>query len=838
MLLTRMEQDKEITTIDKPVIKEVLAQRKGELDEHLARELGVQVGADFAILGSLTKIGSGASLDAIIIDIQGEKDNRYVFVQCDTMERVNAKINLLARKLDLKILGKELLAKLIIKGNRYIEDDAIKLVLKSKEGDLYSPSALQKDLKRVYEMGYFSDVQIDSEDSPEGKKVALIVVERPVVNQIKIQGNKYIKTPDIQKALGIKLGRVLDQNQVRKDVKSIRKLYTDKGYLNAKIDFKLTSSKQGETSVDFYIRENEIAKIKKILFSGNEHLEDKKLKRIMETREKNLLSFITNAGIFKKEAFQKDLDRITAFYYNEGYIKAKIGDPTITHKKKNIYITIPVEEGDPFTIGDVAITGDLIVPLETLSQELKTVEGKVFRSSFLNKDMVSLSEFYSDQGYANVDITPLTTINDEEKTVNINFEIAQGEKIYFEKIIITGNNRTRDKVIRRELKVAEGELYSNSKIKRSRQKLDNLGFFKKVNLTTARAGTPNKVVLNVEVEEKPTGSLSFGAGYSSVDSLVGMIQLSQDNFLGKGQRLDLRTQLGGTNRLMFSFTEPWFLDTRWKAGVDLFNMERFYEDFDSESMGGGIRTGHPVGEFTRVDFSYEYEEVDISDVDDDASLEILQQEGASTTGAIIAGITRNTLDNRFTPRRGTVTRFSSKFAGLGGDNRFVTFIGSASRYFPLPRDSAFMIRGTIGYAIGYNGEDVPIHEKFFLGGLDSIRGFEDRSVGPKERRGAFNPFIRQRDEKDVVGGEKELFVNFEYIFPILKETGIRGVIFFDAGNAYKKSESYFSDIRKSAGFGIRWQSPFGPLRVELGINLSPRDDEDTSEFHFTMGSLF
>ena len=267
-------------------------------------------------------------------------------------------------------------------------------------------------------------------------------------------------------------------------------------------------------------------------------------------------------------------------------------------------------------------------------------------------------------------------------------------------------------------------------------------------------------------------------------------------------------------------------------------MERWYEDFDSESMGGSMRLGHPLGEFTRVDFGYEYEEVDISDVDYDATLDIREQEGTSTTGAVTAGITRSTLDNRFTPRTGIITHFTTKFAGLGGDNKFVTFVGSFGKYFPLPRDSAFFIRGTAGYSVGYGGEDVPIFEKFFLGGLDSIRGFEERTVGPKERRGSRYFFISDRDDKDVVGGEKELFFNFEYIFPILKETGIRGVVFFDAGNAYKKSESFLSDIRTSAGFGIRWQSPFGPLRLELGINLDPEDDEDTSEFHFTMGSMF
>jgi outer membrane protein insertion porin family len=840
MLLTRMDQDKEITTIDKPAIKEVLSQNKGELDEHLARELGIEVGADFAVIGSLTKIGSVASLDAIILDTQGEKSNKHVFVQCETMDRVNIRINLLARQLDLKILEKELLAKINIKGNRYIEEDAIKLAIKSKEGDLYSPSTLEEDLKQIYKMGYFSDVQIDCTDSLEGKKATFIVVERPVVSQIKIQGNKNIKTPDIQKALGIKLGRVLDQNQVRKDVAAIRKLYTDKGYLNAKIDSKLTPSNRGETSVDFYIKESEISKVKKISFTGNEYIKDKELKRIMETREKNFLSFITSAGIFKEEAFQKDLDKLAAFHYHKGYIRAKVGSPTITYEGKDIYITIPIDEGDQYKIGQVDITGELIAPLLTLSKNLDTVEGKVFSSSFLNKDMVNLSEFYSDRGYANVDIIPLTAINDEQKTVDVQFEIAKGEKIYFEKINITGNTRTRDKVIRRELKVAEGDLYSSSKIKRSKQEIDNLGYFKKANLTTTSGTAPNKVILNVEVEEKPTGSISFGAGYSSVDSLVGMIQLSQDNFLGKGQKLDLRAQLGGSNQLIFSFTEPWLFDTRWSAGINLFNMERWYEDFDSNSTGGSISFGHPVGEFTRVDFSYEYEEIDISDVDDDAVLEIRKQEGKTTTGAITMGIIRNTLDNRFIPRMGALTRFSTKFAGVGGENKFVTFIGSACKYFPMPRDSAFMIRGTIGYSTGYGGDDVPIFERFFLGGLDSLRGFEDRSVGPMERRGDEYFFIDDPDEYDAVGGEKELFFNFEYIFPLIKEAGVRGIIFFDAGNAYRKSEGYFSDIRMSTGFGVRWQSPFGPLRLELGINLDPKSeyDEDSSEFHFTMGALF
>ncbi len=839
MLVTRMEQDKEITTIDMPVIQGLL-KGIGKLDERSVRKLAAQAGADFAVLGSFTKVGNAVSIDATILDTAGQKEDEHVFVQCNNMDSVTDQIGFLARQLDLRILDKTLIAKIDIKGNHYIEKDAIRFTIKTREGDTYSLQALQEDLKRVYKMGYFSDVQIDSEDTPEGKHITFIVTEQPIVSQIKIQGNKNIKTPDIQKKIGSKLGRVLDQNQVRKDVESIRKLYLDKGYLSAEIDFTLTPAGPDETSIDFYIRENEIAKVKKITFMGNKHIKSKDLKRIMETRQKNFLSFITSAGLFKEDAFQKDLEKIRSYYYYKGYIKAKVGTPTVTHEGKDIYITIPVEEGDQYTIGKVELTGDLILPRETLAQNLKTSEGKVFSSNYLNEDMVSLSDLYSERGYANVDITPLTTIDDEKKAISIQFDIVKGDKVYFERVNITGNNKTRDKVIRRELKVIEGDLYSTSAVKRSQQQLENLGYFKKVNITTAKGSSPDKVVLNVEVEEKPTGSISFGAGYSSVDSLVGMIQLSQENFLGKGQSLSINTQLGGVNRFMFSFTEPWFRDTRWSAGIDLYNMERWYEDFDSENTGGSLRFGHPIGEYSRINFGYEYEQVDISNVDRDASLEIQKQKGTTTIGAITAGIIRSTLDNRFTPRMGMLNSITTKFAGLGGDRDFFTIVASTAKYFPLPWDSTFMIRGTIGFSQGYGGDEVPIFEKFFLGGLDSLRGFEDRSVGPHEKRENYNPRLEDPNDYDVVGGEKELFFNFEYIFPLLKEAGIRGVVFFDAGNAYRKSESYFSDIRTSAGFGVRWQSPFGPLRLEMGFNLSPDDkyDENASQFHFTMGSMF
>jgi outer membrane protein insertion porin family len=438
--------------------------------------------------------------------------------------------------------------------------------------------------------------------------------------------------------------------------------------------------------------------------------------------------------------------------------------------------------------------------------------------------------------------------------VGLVFEIAMGEKIYIEEIIVRGNTRTRDNVIRREMRLSEGTIYNSEEIKRSKQEINNLGYFEEVNINTEPGSASNRVRLTVDVKERPTGSFSIGAGYSSADSVMGMFQVSQNNLFGKGQQLSLMAQLGGrSNYYDISFTEPWFRDTRTSVGFDLFKVEREYEDFDRDSNGFNLRTGFPFDQYydyTRLFVTYRYESADVDIVDEDVALEIQKQEGTITTSSIMGSLVRDSRDDRWKPRMGSHSSLSLEFAGLGGDSKFIGLIASAAKYFPLPWDTAFMIRGTIGELFPYGGEDVPISEKFFLGGLDSLRGFEARTVGPKEYRPKEMRtfyFLGEEyeyrppgndDEEDVVGGEKELFFNFEYLFPILKEAGVRGVAFCDIGNAYEEGDSFFSDFRYDVGLGIRWYSPFGPLRLEWGVNLSPEDDESASNFEFSMGKMF
>lgn len=854
MLATRLEKKGEIATIEKPVLAEVLRRIDWQSwNEETAKNIGLELGADFIIGGSLTKIGNVYSLDIGLLDISGKNPLKRIYATTQDPGRIPAKLRELSSRLNIIILGKVLVDKVLITGNKFIEKDAILFAIRTKPQELFVPEVIQEDLKRIYQMGYFKDIQITSRDTETGKEITFHVEEKPMVRVIQINGNKKVKLEDIRNVMETKPRTILDLNKVIGDVARIKKVYVDKGYYKINVTYKVNPIDENFTSVDFFIKESAIVKVKKITFEGNNSIPAKKIKKILETREKSWLSLFTTMGVFKDEALEKDIQRITAFYYSKGFLQVKVEKPKVEFKKNGIYIHFNVTEGNKFVIGGVDFKGDLIYDTGVLKSKLKSAPGKVFNGRILNDELVVLKALYAEQGYAFADITPLTDIAKEGKKVNLIFDIDKGEKIYIEEVKITGNTRTRDNVIRREMRLTEGAIYNSVEINRSKQEINNLGYFKKVNINAEPGSASNLVNLSVEVEERPTGSFSVGAGYSSVDSVVGMFQISQNNLFGKGQQLNLMAQLGGRSTLYnISFTEPWFRDTRTSLGFDLFNIEREYEDFDRDSSGFNLRASFPFRDydFTRLHITYRFEGIDIDVDDDDVALNIQKQEGENTTSSISAGIVKDSRDDRWKPRRGVYNRFFLELAGLGGDSKFIGLSASMAKYFPLPANTAFMVRGTIGQLIDYGDEDVPISEKYFLGGLNSMRGFEVRSVGPTERRPHrtreydilgkeydYRP-LGKSDKRDVVGGEKQLFFNFEFMFPIMKEAGIRGVVFFDTGNAYAEDETFFSDMRHNVGLGVRWYSPFGPLRLEWGLNLSPKYDEDSSNFEFSMGGMF
>jgi outer membrane protein insertion porin family len=840
MLASRLEETGEITVVDRPTVQALL-QRFGwdSIDEEKAAVIGSRLRANFVITGNLTCIGRRCSIDAVIINATEPGEIRRAHATADDADELTFEMSGLAARINHIIFDKVMVADVQTRGNVFIEQDAILFAVETRKGRVFSPQVLQEDLRRIYQMGYFKDIQITTEETERGMVVVFILEEKPLVRSVQITGNKKIKLDDLVKVMHTKVRTILDVAKVKADVNRMRKVYVDKGYYDINIRYTITPIDDDYSSVEFRISEGETVKVAKVTFSGNHSIPDSKLKKVMETRKKHwLMSLFTSRGIFKDDALEKDAERIGAYYYSQGFLQANVHTPQIEFKGKNVYVHFSVDEGDRFSISSLDFTGDLIYETDFLLSKMQSTPGATFNGQLLNDDLIALKTLYSSQGFAFADITPLTELQVQDKTVKVVFDIYKGDKIYIEKINVSGNTRTRDNVIRREMRLVEGEVYNSIAIDRSRMEINKLGFFEDVLINTEPGSAQDQVNLGIEVKERPTGAFSIGAGYSSADSVMGMFQISQNNLFGKGQQLTFMAQIGGDSSYYnISFTEPWFRDRPQSVGFDLFKIEREYEDFDRESSGLNLRTSFPFQDwdFTRMHITYRFESIDIKLLEEEkdcVARDIAKQEGSNTVSSIITALVKDSRDDNWAPREGVYNSASIDLAGFGGDSRFISLTGSAAKYFPVLENSAFMIRGTIGQIFPFMGKGIPLSEKFFLGGMGSLRGFEPRSVGPRDPRPC------DPEKKDVVGGKKQLYFNFEYLFPLMKEAGVRGMLFFDTGNAYGSGETFFSDMRNSVGVGVNWYSPFGPLSVVWGINLSPKYDEDSSNFEFSMGGMF
>ena len=854
MLASRLGETGEIEVVDRSAVLEQV-QRFGwtDIDKEKAAVIGKRLRADFVVTGSLTRIGVHSSIDALIIKTNDLNATRQAYATTEYESALPFEMNELATQINHIVFGKVMVADVQTRGNLFIEKDAILFAIETRKGRVFSPQVLQEDLRRIYQMGYFKDIQITTKGTERGMIIMFVVQEKPVVRSVQITGHKKVKLDDLEKVMETKPRAILDIARVKADVNRMRKVYVDKGYYEINISYTITPIDNDYTSVEFRIKEGEAVKVAKITFSGNDSIKAKQLRKVMETRKGRWpMTWFSSVGTFKDEALEKDTERIGAYYFSQGFLQANVLTPEVEFKGKKVYVHFTIEEGNRFTISSLDFKGDMIYEKEFLFSKVKSTPGAIFNGQLLNDDLIALKTLYSSQGFAFADITPLTDIEAKDKSVGVMFNIKKGDKIYIEKINISGNSKTRDNVIRREVTLLEGDVYNSSAIDRSRQNINKLGFFEDVLINTEPGSVQDQVDLSVEVKERPTGSFSVGAGYSSVDNIMGMFSISQNNLFGKGQQLTFMAQLGGSSTYYnISFTEPWFRDKPQSVGFDLFKIEREYDDFDRDSTGINLRTSMPFRDwdFTRMHLTYRFESIDINVTEEEnqVPVSIWKQQGSNTVSSIITALVKDSRDDNWAPREGVYNSASLELAGLGGDSRFITALASAAKYFPVLEECAFMIRGTIGQIFPYGGKGVPISEKFFLGGMNSLRGFEARSVGPSEKRARpqpgdpnFDPDKDYNDKYDVVGGKKQLYFNVEYMFPLMKSAGVRGMVFYDIGNAYASGEGFVSDLRQDVGLGVNWYSPFGPLKVVWGYNLSPDDklDEDSSNFEFSMGGQF
>ncbi len=765
-----------------------------------------------------------------------------------------------------------------ITGNVRVEDDGIRLHLKSRAGNAFDPATVDQDVKAIYRMGFFDDVQ--AELSPDGV-LTYAVKEKPYIREVKIQGASQVSKEKVESAFGVGARTILDRTKVAEGIDKLRKFYNEQGYVNAAVDYSVSVEDNNQAVITLDINEGSRQLIKKIAFEGNKAFSESELKGLIATKEEWIFSFITNRGVLDRDMLTNDVAILSNHYNDNGYVEHKIDEPVILRARDGLEVVFRVSEGPQYRVGKVEIGGELIQDGQNMLKSVKLTTGQIFRGSRLREDITTLTDMYSNKGFAFVQVDPITKVNATDKKVDVALVITKGPPVYFNRVLVAGNTKTRDKVVRRELLTNEQELFSSSKVTQSRNALQRSGYFEDVQLTTKKTEQPDAVDLLVDVKEGPTGTFQVGGGYSSGDGFIFSTNISEKNFMGKGQGISGNFAIGSRRQdYILSLNDPYFNDSKVALGIDAFNTKREFTDFDEHKLGFGVNTNYPLKDFKMPFFgsnrpakeigsdelasnapvsmwdymrggvAYGLTREKIDGIDPAASQTIKDEAGTSLTSSVTPGITYDSRDHFFAPTEGTKSAFSVKMAGLGGDSRFIKSDLSGRWHYPLLKDPnwggnyVLALGGQLGYGIGLatrsNGKkDLPLFERYFLGGIDSVRGFTERSLGPREPScvtdTSSTPSTVTCHGSDVIGGDTAAVMNAELLFPIMEQYGVRGVAFFDMGNAFANGFN-FGDLRRSVGAGVRWMSPFGPLRVELGFPLNKKPGDETSVLGFSIGS--
>ncbi len=794
-------------------------------------KIAKETGLDYVAAGTLSIIGDKISIDYKVFDVLSPATPKYYYLYGKSIENLAGTLSEIIRDVIAYTERDVIIASIAPAGNTRIDSGAISRKVKTKAGDFYNPATLREDLKAIFKMGYFENVRINVEESDKGKIVTFDVTEKPIIKRVEFSGLDAFSKDEVLEAANIGKNTILNNLKVNNGAAAIKGLYKSKGYYNTTVTPQISYPDPDHAELRYVIEEGDKIFIKEIKFVGNKSFDSDELEDIVESNEKNWLSWLTESGLMKQQMLAQDVARLGAFYNNKGFLEVKIGDPQVRQEEEWLYITFIVDEGPRYRVGTVSFSGDLIESKQVLRDFLSIQNEEFINRQILREDVLKITDFYSERGYAFSDIRPRMNKSKTGARVDVDIHIAKGDLVYIQRIAIRGNSRTRDNIIRRELNIAEGGVFDSKALRTSTQRLQRLDFFEEVNIVPEPALDPSKMNVTVNVKEKSTGQFSIGAGYSSVDSFMIMGEISENNFLGRGDRLSFSANLSGnSNRYNLSYTNPHLRDSPLSWGVDIFNWFREFDDYDKDSRGGALRFGYPIFEKWRGYGSYSYTNTELSNVSPFASQIILDSMDINITSALKFGMVRDTRDRQVGAHRGSENSISVKYAGgtLGGDAQFTRLEGFSSWFFPLPWTTVFHFKAAAGQVWENEEDKLPVYERFYLGGMNSIRGFEYGKASP------IDPATGDR-----IGGDKMWYTNFEYVFPLLAEAGVRGVIFFDAGKVYADDEDWNIDsYNKATGLELRWMSPMGPLRLVWGYNLDPKEDEDQTVWDFSMGGSF
>ena len=723
----------------------------------------------------------------------------------------------------------------IVEGAQRIEQETVRSYLLIRAGDAFDPARVDRSLKSLYATGLFADVSIRR----DGDVLVVFVVENPVINRIAFEGNLKIDDEILEPEISLRPRVIYTRTKLQNDVKRLLSVYRLNGRFAATVDPKVIQLPQNRVDLVFEISEGSATKIRRIRMVGNREYSDARLREEIRTKESRWWRFLSSDDTYDPDRLTVDRELLRRFYLSNGFADFRVVSDVaeLTPNREDFFITFTLEEGPRYEFGKVELDVRLRdLDPDDLWDEVEIESGDWYDSQEVDNTIDRLTNKVGLLGQPFVDVRPRVNRDRDKRTIAVTFELNEGARVFVERIEITGNVRTSEEVIRREFRMVEGDAFNPAKMRRSRQRLNNLNFFEKVDIEQVPGSVPDKTVIKVDVEEKSTGSLSFGIGYSSTTGPLADFSIRERNLLGKGQDLKLGALIAASrSEIDLSFTEPYFLDREIAAGFDLRRVNRDLQDessFDSRTTGGALRAGYPITENLRQRWKYTLEKKEVTDVASDASNFIQAAEGTTTLSEISHNLSYDRRDSAIRPTDGYIVRLTNDLAGLGGNTRYIRNQLKGIKYYPVLDQWVLSVSGTVGHIFGL-GKDVNLLDRFFVGG-DSLRGFTNAGIGP-----------RDRTSKDALGGEWKYTASTELSFPVglPAELGVKGRVFTDIGSAGKIEPSGptvddTGSLRASIGTGVTWISPFGPIGLDLGFPLLCEDFDEEETLRVNFGARF
>ncbi|MBM4325703.1 MAG: outer membrane protein assembly factor BamA [Deltaproteobacteria bacterium] len=811
----------------------------GAVDPVRMARIAQRMDAQSVVWGALTKRDEGYGLEVSVMGQDPKVKPRLFSASGKDMEQLLGGIKDLAAQIGRVVFNRPKVGKVTIQGNKRVSNEAILNKLDLKPGTPFLKSAVGEEIRELYSMGFFDDVQIQAEEAGAGEvELKIVLKERPSIKEIIIEGNSAFSKDKILDRVTTKSFTVANAERIRADIAKVKDMYEKEGYYEPEVDFEIKELSPSEANLVFKIKEGQKSYLTKVEFEGRQKLSESELKKILTIKEASWFWFFDESGAFTKEKLEENRFRILAYYMDRGFINVQAGAPKIDINDGRVTVTYPIREGDRFQVRKVDVDGDLVMPADKLRAGLETKPKTWFQRSLIGNDIKALTKIYNNMGYAYADVEPRQQINSDHNFVDITYRINKGQQVTLERVDISGNERTRDKVIRRGLGVSEGDRYNADAMDATKKYLESTELFEAVKLKTSPGSRPDLMNVTVDVLEKKTGSLAAGLGYSSQEGAMGNVNLKEKNLFGLGIVANVKANISGRRSTYEgSVSYPWMFDIPLTGTVKAYDTNYKELNHVRKAEGMGIYGGYPIYGGWQLSTGAMRDSSKISGMTGGYSKSTVeyykkynrtaQQYLNTSENSVQVSLSRDTRNSGVLPTMGSQLSVISRFSGFGADLAYSRHDGEAVYYQPLFWKAVMKVRGHGSLLAEASGEPIPFDRRLLLGGIASVRGYQYGEIGPKDKLGY------------IFGGDRAVYANIECLVPLVQSLNLNGVVFFDAGNAWNAEDSPLpTTVKAGYGAGIRWLSPMGPMRFEYGWKVQREPWEAPGAIAFSMGQLF